>query len=77
MNGVSSEELEGVAAPVGAIQRIAMAIVELPQEERSEHYTVVRTSLAAAIKELGVDDPIANAGVGQNDRGDTSTGDGN
>jgi|KBSSwiS6_1023812.scaffolds.fasta_scaffold190506_1 hypothetical protein len=73
MNGVSSEELEGVAAPVGAIQRIAMAIVELPQEERSEHYTVVRTSLAAAI----VDDPIANAGVGQNDRGDTSTGDGN
>jgi len=61
MNGVSSEELEGVAATVGAIQRIAMAIVELPQEERSEHYTVVRTSLAAAIKELGVDDPIANA----------------
>ena len=61
MNGVSSEELEGVAAPVGAIQRIAMAIVELPREERSEHYTVARTSLAAAIKELGVDESIANA----------------
>ena len=61
MHEVSSEELEGVAATVGAIQRIAMAIVELPQEERSEHYTVVRKRLAAAIKELGVDDPIANA----------------
>ena len=61
MHEVSSEELEGVAATVGAIQRIAMAIVELPQEERSEHYTVVRKSLAAAIKELGVDDPIAHA----------------
>ena len=60
MNGVSSEELEGVAAPVGAIQRIAMAMVELPQEERREHYTVVRTSLAAAMKELGVDDTIAD-----------------
>jgi hemoglobin-like flavoprotein len=61
MNEVSSEELEGLAATVGAIQRIAMAIVELPQEERRGHYTVVRKSLAAAIKELGVDDPIANA----------------
>jgi hemoglobin-like flavoprotein len=61
MNVVSSEELEGVAATVGTIQRIAMAMVELPQDERREHYTVVRRSLAEAIKELGVDDPIANA----------------
>ena len=60
MNVVSSEELEGVAATVGTIQRIAMAMVELPQEERREHYTVVRTSLAAAMKELGVDDTIAD-----------------
>jgi hemoglobin-like flavoprotein len=61
MNEVSSEELEGVAATVGAIQRIAMAMVELPPEERTEHYPVVRTSLAAAMKELGVEDEIANA----------------
>ena len=61
MNEVSSEELEGVAATVGAIQRIAMAIVELPPEERTAHYTVVRTRLAAAMKELGVEDTIADA----------------
>ena len=61
MNEVWSEELEGVAATVGAIQRIAMVIVELPQEERPEHYPVVRTRLAAAMKELGIEDAIANA----------------
>jgi hypothetical protein len=61
MNDVSAEELEGVAATVGAIQRIAMAMVELPREQRTAHYTVVRTNLAAAIKELGVADLIANA----------------
>jgi hypothetical protein len=38
-----------------------MAMVELPPEERMAHYTVVRTNLAAAIKELGIEDTIANA----------------
>ena len=60
MNVVSSEELEGVAATVGTIQRIAMAIVELPQEERRELYSLVRRSLAEAIKELGVENTIAD-----------------
>ena len=49
MNVVSSKELEGVAATVGTIQRIAMAMVELPQEERRELYGLVRRSLAEAI----------------------------
>jgi hypothetical protein len=61
MNDVSAEKLEGVAATVGAIQRIAMAIVELLPEERREHYPVVRARLAVAIAELGVEDTIANA----------------
>ena len=62
MSEVSFEELEGVSATVGAIQRIAMAMVELPPEERMAHYTGVRTNLAAAIKELGMEDTIiANA----------------
>ena len=60
MNVVSSKELEGVAATVGTIQRIAMAMVELPQEERRELYSLVRRSLAEAIKELGVEDTIAD-----------------
>jgi hypothetical protein len=33
----------------------------LPPDERMAHYTVVRTNLAAAIKELGIEDTIANA----------------
>jgi len=61
MSEVSFEELGGVSATVGAIQRIAMAMVELPREERMAHYTGVRTNLAAAIKELGIKDTIANA----------------
>ncbi len=63
MSEVSFEELERVSATVGAIQRIAMAMamVELPPEERMAHYTGVRTNLAAAIKELGIEDTIANA----------------
>ena len=61
MSEVSFEELEGVSATVGAIQRIAMAMVELPPEERMAHYTGVRTNLAAAIKELGIEDTIADA----------------
>jgi len=61
MNDVSADNLEGVAATVGAIQRIAMAIVELPPDERMDSYPVVRASLAAAIAELGVEDTIANA----------------
>jgi hypothetical protein len=33
---------EAVASTVGAIQRIAMAIVELPTEGREAHYAIVR-----------------------------------
>jgi exopolyphosphatase/pppGpp-phosphohydrolase len=61
MDEGSAEELDTVSGTVGTIQRIAMAMVELPPEERIAHYTVVRTSFAAAIKELGVEDTIANA----------------
>ena len=32
---------EAVASTVGAIQRIAMAIVELPTERREAHYAIV------------------------------------
>ena len=60
MDEGSAEELDTVAATVGTIQRIAMAMVELPQEERRELYSLVRRSLAEAIKELGVEDTIAD-----------------
>lgn len=61
MDEGSAEELDTVSATVGTIQRIAMAMVELPPEERMAHYTGVRTNLAAAIKELGIEDTIADA----------------
>jgi hypothetical protein len=37
-----------------AIQRIAMAIVALPKEQRAAHYTLVRRNFEAAIKELAL-----------------------
>jgi hypothetical protein len=50
MDEGSAEELDTVSATVGTIQRIALAMVELPPEERIAHYAVVRTSFTAAIK---------------------------
>jgi hypothetical protein len=45
---LTSEQEEAVAATVGAIQRIAMAIVALPKEERAAHYAIVRRNFEAA-----------------------------
>jgi len=50
MDELTPEQEEAVAATVGAIQRIAMAIVALPKEQRAAHYTLVRRNFEAAIK---------------------------
>ena len=50
-----------VAATVGAIQRIAMAIVELPKEDRTAHYTMIRRNFEAALTECGVESAAAHA----------------
>ena len=42
MDELTREQEEAVAATVGAIQRIAMAIVALPKEEQAAHYAIVR-----------------------------------
>ena len=42
MDDLTPGQEEAVAATVGAIQRIAMAIVELPTEGREAHYAIVR-----------------------------------
>ena len=46
-------EQQAVAATVGAIQRIAMAIVELPTEGRAAHYAMVRRKFEAVMMEVG------------------------
>ena len=46
---------------VGAIQRIAMVVVELPQEQRERHYALVRRNFEAAITELGIEGATAHA----------------
>ena len=38
MDQLAPEQEEAIAATVGAIQRIAMAIVALPKEERAARY---------------------------------------
>jgi len=42
MDELTREQEEAVAATVGAIQRIAMAIVALPKEQRTAHYALVQ-----------------------------------
>ena len=49
MDELTREQEEAVAATVGAIQRIAMAIVELPKEQRTAHYAMVRRKFEAAM----------------------------
>ncbi|MEA2958878.1 MAG: hypothetical protein QOJ58_4452 [Alphaproteobacteria bacterium] len=52
---------EAVAATVGAIQRIAMAIVALPTEGPAEHYAMVRRKFEAAIMEVGIEGATPHA----------------
>ena len=61
MDELTREQEEAVAATVGAIQRIAMAIVELPTEGRAAHYAMVRRKLEAVMMEVGIEGAMAHA----------------
>jgi hypothetical protein len=61
MDDLTREQEEAVAATVGAIQRIAMAIVALPKEQRTAHYALVRRQFEAAITEFGIEGAMAHA----------------
>jgi hypothetical protein len=61
MDELTPEQEQAVAATVGAIQRIAMAVVELPQEQRERHYALVRRNFEAAITEFGIEGATAHA----------------
>jgi hypothetical protein len=61
MDELTPEQEEAVAATVGAVQRIAMAVVELPQEQRERHYALVRRNFEAAITEFGIEGAMAHA----------------
>ena len=54
MDELTSEQEEAVAATVGAIQRIAMAIVALPTEQRAAQYAQVRRNFETAITEFDI-----------------------
>ena len=61
MDDLTPGQEEAVAATVGAIQRIAMAVVELPTEERTAHYAMVRRNFEAALMEVGIEGATAHA----------------
>jgi hypothetical protein len=61
MDDLTPGQEEAVAATVGAIQRIAMAIVELPAEGREAHYAMVRQNFEAGLMEVGVKGAAARA----------------
>ena len=60
MDELTREQEEAVAATVGAIQRIAMAIVALPKEERAAQYDRVRRQFEASITEFGIEGAMAH-----------------
>jgi len=60
MDELTREQEEVVAATVGAIQRIAMAIVELPTEGRAAHYAMVRRKFEAVMMEVGIEGATAH-----------------
>ena len=55
MDELTREQEEAVAATVGATQRIAMAIVALPKEQRTAHYALVPRQFEATITEFGIE----------------------
>lgn len=61
MDELTREQEAAVATTVDAIQRIAMAIVALPKEQREEHYALVRRNFEAAITQFGVQGAAAHA----------------
>ena len=61
MDDLTSGQEEAVAATVGAIQRIAMAIVELPTEGRAAYYAMVRRKFEAVMMEVGIEGATAHA----------------
>lgn len=62
MDELTSEQEEALAAATaGAIQRIAMALLELPKEKRAAQYPAVRRSLEGALAEGGIQGALADA----------------
>jgi hypothetical protein len=61
MDELTPGQEEALAATVGAIQRIAMALLQLPKEERAAQYPLVRRSFETALKECGIEGAIADA----------------
>ena len=60
MDDLTLGQEEAVAATVGAIQRVAMAIVELPTEARAAHYAMVRRKFEAVMMEVGIEGATAH-----------------
>jgi hypothetical protein len=49
------------AATVEAIRRVAMALMELPRDERAAQYPLIRKNFQAAMRESGVEGAMADA----------------
>jgi hypothetical protein len=56
---LTPEPQEELEASIGFVQRVAMKIVSLPKEQRTEQYAVVRRNLEASIKKHGVEGDAA------------------
>jgi hypothetical protein len=48
-------------ATVEAIRRVAMALMEFPRDQRAAQYPIIRKNFQAAMRESGVEGPMADA----------------
>ena len=49
------------ATTVDAVRRVAMALIELPRNERAAQYPIIRKNFQAAMCECGIEGPMADA----------------
>jgi hypothetical protein len=60
MSDLTPEQKRMLDATLGAVQRIAMKIVELPREQRAAQYAVVRRNFAESIDKFGIEGAAAD-----------------
>src|SRR4051812_13484172 len=58
---LTHDQQAAYGATVEAIRRVAMALIELPRNERAAQYPTIRKNFQAAMCECGIEGPMADA----------------
>ena len=58
---LTPDQQAAYGATVEAIRRVAMALIDLPRDERAAQYPIIRKNFQAAMSECGIEGPMADA----------------